>query len=78
MSQKIIRIGSSLGVTVPKRLLDKLSLSASDEVELNFNPRHDSIEIIAVKKSTGNADSLFSEVKQIINDHQAEFSKLED
>lgn len=77
MSQKIIRIGSSLGVTLPKRLLSKLGLDLADEVELNYNPRHESIELQAVKPQT-KTDSLFSEIKQIVDEHQAEFSKLDD
>ncbi len=78
MSQKIIRIGSSLGVTLPKRLLDKLNLKLSDEIELSYNPRRETIEITALKPTAQKIDSLFSEIKQIVDEHQAEFAKLED
>ena len=32
MAQKIIKVGSSLGITVPKPLLEKLHLEAGDSV----------------------------------------------
>lgn len=78
MAQKIIKIGSSLGVTLPKRLLKKLNLKQSDEVELEYNNRHQSIEITAVKPQTEPVNSLFAEVKTIIDEHQAEFAKLDE
>jgi len=78
MAQKIIRIGSSLGVTIPKRLLNKLNLVVADEVELNYNPRHEAIEVVALKKSPEKVDSLFGEVAKIINENQSEFAKLDD
>jgi antitoxin component of MazEF toxin-antitoxin module len=78
MAQKIIRIGSSLGVTIPKRLLEKLELTASDEVELNYNRRHESIDITAVKTKERQADSLYTEIKQLIDEHQEEFAKLDE
>lgn len=78
MAQKIIKIGSSMGVTIPKRLLDKLNLGLSDEVDLEFNPRHQSIEVIPAKTANQNGQSLFLEVKQIIDLNKDEFAKLED
>jgi antitoxin component of MazEF toxin-antitoxin module len=78
MAQKIIRIGSSLGVTIPKRLLEKLELTASDEVELNYNRRHESIDITAVKTKERQADSLYTEIKQLIDENQEEFAKLDE
>ncbi len=36
MVQKVIKIGSSLGVTIPKKQLDELGISAGDEVKLTI------------------------------------------
>jgi len=38
MTQKIIKIGSSLGVTIPKKQLDELGLDVGDEVKVTFEP----------------------------------------
>ncbi len=38
MTQKIIRIGSSAGVTIPKKQLDELGLRVGDEVKLMLEP----------------------------------------
>ena len=36
--QKIIRIGSSAGVTIPKKQLDELNLTTGDEVKISLEP----------------------------------------
>lgn len=38
MIQKIIRIGSSAGVTIPKEQLDELGLKVGDNVKLKLEP----------------------------------------
>ncbi len=38
MVQKVIRIGSSAGVTIPKKQLDELGISVGDEVKLTIEP----------------------------------------
>lgn len=38
MTQKIIQIGSSAGVTIPKKQLDDLGLVVGDEVEIELRP----------------------------------------
>lgn len=38
MVQKIIKIGSSAGVTIPKKQLQELGLRVGDEVDLSLKP----------------------------------------
>ena len=38
MVQKIIKIGSSAGVTIPKKQLDELGLIVGDEVKIDIQP----------------------------------------
>lgn len=38
MVQKVIKIGSSAGVTIPKKQLDELGISVGDEVKLTIEP----------------------------------------
>ena len=38
MVQKVIKIGSSAGVTIPKKQLDELGLRIGDDVEMTIKP----------------------------------------
>ena len=38
MAQKIIQIGSSAGVTIPKKQLDDLGLAVGDEIDIEIRP----------------------------------------
>ncbi len=38
MVQKVIKIGSSLGVTIPKKQLDELGVGVGDEVRIKLEP----------------------------------------
>jgi antitoxin component of MazEF toxin-antitoxin module len=38
MTYKLIKIGSSTGVIIPKKQLDEKAVSAGDEITLNFEP----------------------------------------
>ena len=38
MTQKIIQIGSSAGVTIPKKQLEELGLHVGDEVKITIDP----------------------------------------
>ena len=40
MTQKLLQIGSSVGVTVPKQYLIKQGLKVGDEVEISIKPAH--------------------------------------
>lgn len=41
MVQKVIKIGDSLGVTIPKSRVDELGLTAGDKVEFEVQKKHD-------------------------------------
>jgi antitoxin component of MazEF toxin-antitoxin module len=38
MVQKIIQIGSSAGVTIPKKQLEQMGLTVGDEVQIDVKP----------------------------------------
>lgn len=44
MIQKVIKIGSSLGVTIPKKQISELNLMAGDEVELSISKKSSRFE----------------------------------
>jgi len=39
MAQKVIKIGSSLGVTIPRKELSELNIMAGDEVEISIRKK---------------------------------------
>lgn len=47
MVQKIIQIGSSAGVTIPKKQLEEMGLGIGDEIKITIRPvnkdKHDSL-----------------------------------
>ena len=43
MTQKIIKIGSSIGVVIPKDTAKKLGFRAGQDVEMTAHPEHNSI-----------------------------------
>lgn len=50
MQQKIIQIGNSTGIIIPKSLLDQVGLQAGNEVEIQEDKNNKSL--ILVKKGT--------------------------
>lgn len=45
MAQKIIKIGSSIGITIPRKSAEELGLAVGDSVEFSVNKEHKSILI---------------------------------
>lgn len=39
MTQKVIKIGSSAGVTIPKKQLKELGIAIGDEVDIKITPK---------------------------------------
>lgn len=39
-TQKIIKIGTSAGVTIPKKQLEEMSVTVGDEIELVIKPKN--------------------------------------
>lgn len=76
MSQKIIKIGSSLGVTLSRHVLQDAGLKHGDEVKLAFNTTSGLIEV-----SSSNLELHYQELreaKSLVNKHREELQKLDD
>ncbi len=39
MTQKVIKIGSSVGITIPKKQLKELGINIGDEIEIEIKPK---------------------------------------
>jgi bifunctional DNA-binding transcriptional regulator/antitoxin component of YhaV-PrlF toxin-antitoxin module len=65
--QKVIRIGSSGGVTIPAKDLKRQNIAFGDEVEVIVRPLH----------STKTEDQkILDTAKKILNDYQKDFENL--
>jgi bifunctional DNA-binding transcriptional regulator/antitoxin component of YhaV-PrlF toxin-antitoxin module len=42
-TQKVIKIGTSAGVTIPKKQLEEMSVSIGDEIELVIKPKNSNL-----------------------------------
>lgn len=57
MARKVIKIGSSTGVTIPKKQLEELGLSIGDEVNITVEP---------VSKKLDNHGKLMDEYQKFV------------
>lgn len=65
--QKVIRIGSSGGVTIPAKDLKRQNIAFGDEVEVIVRPLH----------STNAEDQkVLDAARKILNDYQKDFERL--
>ena len=49
MSQKVITVGNSLAVTIPKESAKKLGLRSGSRVEIKIDERHNTVSFSAVE-----------------------------
>ena len=76
MSQKVIKIGSSIGVTLPKRLLEKLALEPGDSVDLLYNPRKEVVELAKAKEEPTD-NHQYNEITKIYLKYKSQLDSLE-
>lgn len=75
MTRKIIKIGSSAGVTIPKESLERRGLSVGDELE--FRDDGDTLSFSA-KKDNDQRDKLAKRTLDFINRYRADLEALAD
>ncbi len=79
MGQKVIKIGSSVGVTLSKRMLDKLGLKLGDVIDIDFNTRKGVLEISKMRgDSPEDSDGIVSLVAKLAEEYQDQLSQLDD
>jgi antitoxin component of MazEF toxin-antitoxin module len=65
--QKIIKIGSSGGVTIPAKELKRQNISFGDEVEVIVRPLHN---------SSSEDQKVLASAKKILSDYKKDFTNL--
>lgn len=66
-TQKIIKIGTSGGVTIPAKDLKRQNLAIGDEVEVTVRP---------LRKHTSGDKKVINTAKKILSDYQSDFTSL--
>lgn len=77
MSQKVIKIGSSQGVTIPKSTLDRLNIGCGSEIDVVYNKSRQCIEIHPVVNEQEDYKG-FKDLELIVKRYRAELEKLDD
>ena len=68
-TQKIINIGSSKGITIPAKELNRLNLTTGDSVDITIRPSKD---------SGANSDAkILASAKQTLQEYKQDFDNLE-
>jgi antitoxin component of MazEF toxin-antitoxin module len=75
MAQKVIKIGSSSGVTIPRAVLIKLGLKVGDVVDVRLNDKSGSIEVSSAKSEKLASELIWA--KDVIQSNIGELSKVE-
>lgn len=65
--QKIIKIGTSGGVTIPAKELKRQNIAFGDEVEVIVRPLHN---------STSNDETIIASAKKILTTYKKDFDNL--
>ncbi len=74
MTQKIIQIGNSTGIIIPKSILNQLGLKAGSDVRVEMDMDTKSL-IIRHTKAASNSTSINAHFLKILDKVNAEYSK---
>ena len=74
MAQKIIKIGSSYGVTLRSDVLDALGLRQGDKVSVRSNSKSGTIEIRSARAEEDQQKLV--EAQRLVEKHKEQLSKL--
>jgi antitoxin component of MazEF toxin-antitoxin module len=77
MAQKIITIGSSVGVTIPKEILQRSGVGLGDSVSVEFEESTAGIRILPLSRKTKASDTA-TWATNFVQKHIAAFKELAD
>lgn len=81
MQQKIIQIGNSTGIIIPKSVLDQLGLQTGNEVELQKDPTNQSLTIVKAGtkiKSSSINEHFLTVLEKVNTQYSAALKELAD
>lgn len=68
ITQKIIRIGSSSGITIPRKVLKRQRLQVGDQIEITWR--------VVRRQSDRQQEQVEEVARQILDAYHADFQKL--
>jgi len=78
MTRKILQIGSSVGVTIPKSILDKLGLEIGEEVEVETDDESGDLRIRPRNESEDRQDRIARRTMSFIDRYRDDLEALAD
>ena len=76
MTQKIIKVGSSLGMTLSKQYVKDLGLNVGDQIEVQVNNDKKLLEVRPVRRTPAVDAELAAWTKKFVHRYQAALNEL--
>ena len=76
MAQKVIKIGKSTGVTIPKDILEEMKLKAGDQITVEYDKKESSLVVRPEKKITDRQQKIAVLTQNFIERYRADLEKL--
>jgi len=79
MTQKIIKIGTSAGIVLPKPTMKKMGLKIGDRVEVDLEKDRNEIVVTSERPKISSADARVGRIAlDILNRYRQDFENLAD
>ena len=76
MKQKILKVGNSAAVTIPKKWLDELGLQPGDEVVVNTDRVGEKLEVYSVRGKVRSDSGITPEFLDIVKGINKRYGKV--
>lgn len=76
MTQKVLKVGSSAAVTIPKKSLDELGLKIGDEVSIDIDRARKTVSIQPVEKLSREDIKIAKLTLNFINRYRIDLERL--
>jgi len=78
MTRKIIKIGDSAGVTIPKSIIEKLGLRVGEEVAVDIDEKTNEVRIRADEERMSRKDKIAQRTINFIDRYRSDLEALAD
>jgi putative addiction module antidote len=76
MIQKVLKVGSSAAVTIPKKSLEELGIKVGDTIMLEIDQRKKMVSIRPSKKDTNRREKIAELTLDFINRYRSDLKAL--